>query len=276
MQVLTVAGERETHTSGDHAEQVGLAQAVTVAGAQDVSVALGTVVAVGAAAALNVGGGYAINVGGAINEAVAGVKSSQVGGEAIVVVGAHSEERVAKERESTTKGDAQFSIDGAVRTIVDGAVTDTVDGKVSIRAEEIFGCMFGEGTMQADKINIVVGGKLMLSLEKSGVIQFFGSSLTVNGEKIDLKGGTIKKMAAESGAAKKLAAGPLDPGSQALLLLQDQEGRPSRGVRFRATLPDGSVFDGMTDANGYARVPGAKGKSVKVKLVDHDGSAWGE
>jgi len=274
--ILTVAGSRETHVTASQTEQVGLAQTVTVGGAQDVTVSRVSVVSVGAAAALNVGGGYAINVGGAFNEAVGGVKSSQVGGEAIVVVGAHSEERVAKNRESTTGGDAQSSVDGAVRTIVDGNVTDTVDGKVTFRAEDLFGGNMGEGLLQADKISIAVGGKLLLSLEKSGKLQFFGKTLTVDGQQIKLKGGKIKKVGAGGGADGKVEAVALDPRRQAVLLIEDANGQPLRGVRFRARLPDGSVFDGKTDANGHARVPAANARDVKVTLVDHDEAAWGE
>ncbi|MGB8929757.1 MAG: hypothetical protein WCC48_00755, partial [Anaeromyxobacteraceae bacterium] len=274
--ILTVAGGRETQVAGSQTEQVGLGQTVTVGGAQDVTVAMASVVSVGAAAALNVGGGYAVNVGGAINELVGGMKSSEVGGASIVETGAHSEERVAEDRTSTTKGDAQFSIDGAVRTIVDGNVTDTVDGKVTIRAEDLFGCMFGEGTMQADKISIVVGGKLVMSLEKNGTLQFFGKTLTVDGKQIKLKGGKIKKVAAGTAGDGEADAVSLDPKSTAFVLVEDANGQPLRGVRYRAKLPDGSVLDGKTDANGYARVPAASARDVKVTLVDHDRSAWSE
>jgi type VI secretion system secreted protein VgrG len=65
-------------------------------------------------------------------------------------------------------------------------VYESVNGKCD-------GGSMSEGLLQADKINIVVGGKLLLSLEKSGTLQFFGKTLTVDGKQLKLKGGKIKK-----------------------------------------------------------------------------------
>jgi len=179
LQTLAVARERETQVAGSQAEQVGALQTVTVGQAQEVSVGMASSVLVGAAAALGVGAGYAVSVGGAIQEAVAGLKSSQVGGASIEVVGAHREERVAGKRESTTQGAAQAQVDGRALTKVDGDSTERVDGKVQIRVAEPHGGAYGEADFQADKLTIAVGGKVALSMEKSGAVTISGANLTI-------------------------------------------------------------------------------------------------
>jgi type VI secretion system secreted protein VgrG len=254
MQVLTVAGERETHTSGDHAEQVGLAQAVTVAGAQDVSVALWTVVAVGAAAALNVGGGYAINVGGAINEAVAGVKSSQVGGEAIVVVGAHSEERVAKERTTTIGDDYEAMVHDSARLLTDKDETINVGAGGQVSAGPLFSLNTAEGKVQAEKIIVEVGGKKMLVLDANG-IQIFATNFTIEGTQIQLKGGTIKKVAPDSAEATA---------NWVELELVDGDGNAVGNEPYELHLPNGEVKKGRLDGGGKARVEGIPRGSGRV------------
>jgi hypothetical protein len=149
---------------------------------------------------------------------------------------------------------------------VDGNVTDTVDGKVTIRAEDLFGGSMSEGLLQADKINIVVGGKLLLSLEKSGKLQFFGKTLTVDGQAIKLKGGKIKKVGAGGDAQGKAAAASLakQEGVERIEVeVVDALGNPAPQEPVRIER-DGAQKDLRADSDGRLLVLVPTGKTAKA------------
>jgi translation initiation factor IF-1 len=57
--------------------------------------------------------------------------------------------------------------------------------------------------------------------------------------------------------------------------LADPEGKPLPGERYRITLPDGSVREGLLDGKGRARVGGLpKGQQVKVTFPEYDADSW--
>jgi hypothetical protein len=52
----------------------------------------------------------------------------------------------------------------------------------------------------------------------------------------------------------------------------DDQGLP--GIRYRATLPDGSVREGRTSATGLARVDDVDSGNIEFTLLDYDKEAW--
>jgi type VI secretion system secreted protein VgrG len=272
---LIVAGARETHTGGNHTERVGLAQTVNVGGTEDVTIVLGSAVTIGAAAALSIGGGYAVNVGGVLNEAVGGMKSSQVGGAAVEIVGARRDERVAGERESMTGGDAAVDVTGGVESGVGGDGTETVSGKAAIGATDAVRiALAADGTLRADRVELVVGGKLLLSMDKGGAVTVSGSAVAVEGKAIAVKGGKVEKKTA--GEAKSASVPPPDLAELGYitLVITDGEGLPARNVRYRAELPDGSKHEGLTDWRGRAVILSPAEGDVQLTIPDLDDTFW--
>jgi N-acetylmuramoyl-L-alanine amidase len=117
-----------------------------------------------------------------------------------------------------------------------------------------------------------VGGKLLLSLEKSGKLQFFGKTLTVDGQAIKLKGGKIKKVGA--GAAATVTAQPVKEPFWIDLELRDKEGKAVPREKFRVELPDGSVRRGALDEDGKARVGVPTSGTCRVTLTRLDAELW--
>jgi type VI secretion system secreted protein VgrG len=56
--------------------------------------------------------------------------------------------------------------------------------------------------------------------------------------------------------------------------LNDDEGNPVAGEKYRIELPDGSVKEGTLDGNGHARVSGIEPGNCKITFPDRDGSSW--
>jgi hypothetical protein len=117
-----------------------------------------------------------------------------------------------------------------------------------------------------------VGGKLLLSLEKSGKLQFFGKTLTVDGQAIKLKGGKIKKVGAGGSASAKAEAAALAALAAAPAVLEfdlrDGDGAPIVNERVKAEFPDGTAREVRSNAAGKVQVPGPKAGNVKVTFPD--------
>jgi type VI secretion system secreted protein VgrG len=74
-----------------------------------------------------------------------------------------------------------------------------------------------------------------------------------------------------------LAYSPIDPVEVSWIELQmvDEQGQPVPGLRYRVTVPDGSVAEGTLDAQGYARVEGfVTGGDCQITFPDLDEEAW--
>jgi hypothetical protein len=56
--------------------------------------------------------------------------------------------------------------------------------------------------------------------------------------------------------------------------LVDLEGYPVAGERYRATLPDGSVHEGILGADGRIRYEGMSDGPCKIAFPDLDADAW--
>jgi len=269
-QTLTVAGKRETAVAGGHTERVGVQQAVTVAGHRDVTVRLGAVETVAAAAALNVGGGYAVNVAGVFNKAVAGLFSGQVGGARVEVVGGAREERVAGSSEAKIAGDLEIEVGGRVALSTLGDQKDDVGGAHEVEVAEPVSWDAKELLLEADKLSIVVGGDVALSLDQSGNVAIAAGTLTLEGTTLTLKGSKVDRSAAGSAASAAPEVTQLQPqpGERAWVevTLNDQDGKPVPNEWFRVEFPDGTVKEGRTDAKGHAWVPGPKEGNAKVSF----------
>jgi len=57
--------------------------------------------------------------------------------------------------------------------------------------------------------------------------------------------------------------------------LVDEDGEPAEGVKYRATLPDGSVREGTLDSDGKARFEGIDPGQAEISFPAVDGSEWG-
>ncbi len=176
---LTVAGARTTSVGVAHVEQVAAAQAVTVGGNQTVSVAAASAQSVGLAAALTVGGIYLVNVGGVHNQAVGGLKSTEVAGAAVEVVGGVRDETVGGGRASDTKGGAELEITGRVMIATGQDVTHVIDGKLELSLPQAMALLAKAGTLEADTLKVMVGGKVALEMKASGAVVLSGSDVTI-------------------------------------------------------------------------------------------------
>jgi type VI secretion system secreted protein VgrG len=254
-QTLAVMMNRETSVLGDHSETVGLAQTVNVTGEQTVHVAKATNVTVGAAAALNVGGVYLVNVGIDHNTLVGGARLEEIGGFKGELVGLHREERVLGDKSSTVKGEVVEQVDGSATRVTDGD-EEQVAERIEITVVELAQLAAKRVSIEADTFTVVVGGNVMLKMEKSGRAQIFGKTIVVDGEVIELSGGQIQK----------IEAGPPPTAGFAAVefTLTDKTGNPVAGELYRVELPGGKVVSGMTDSKGHAKVLGPKEGSAKV------------
>ncbi|KFE70570.1 type VI secretion system Vgr family protein [Hyalangium minutum] len=197
-QSLTVMGNRTTDISGDHHEDVANAQSITVAQVLKLDVAMASMENVAAAKALTVGGAYSVAVGLGFNEAVIGLKAEQVGGSFIEVVQLDREEKVDGDRSSKIFGEFKTAIPEELKVEIGKDLTETVKGDTLHAITGGFAWMAQEIELKADKLTVSVGGKVVLTVEQSGNIQWTGSSITVDGSQLKFKGSEVKRISAGS------------------------------------------------------------------------------
>ncbi len=68
----------------------------------------------------------------------------------------------------------------------------------------------------------------------------------------------------------------VEPKSWMEVQLVDEAGRPVAGEPYKITLPDRTVKEGVTDADGLARVTTRAGGTCKIQFPDLDRDAWEE
>ncbi len=268
-QTLNVAGQRETRVEASHAETVLGAQAVAVGAEQNIQLAGAKVVMVKAAAALNVGGAYMVSVGGLLNFAVGGARLEEVGGERLLSVGGDHRIDVAGSCEQKVGGDAERTVAGSyVSTAGTGeesfqVVTTKVAGQITLGGKKL-------ELSADDALTLAVGGKKLWAASASGTVLKV-KSLSVQGDEIAFKGGSITKEAPASAADQKtedLKQFPVE------LELVDQDGEPLEGEPFRVEFPDGTLVDGVTGPHGKTTVFGTAEGQAKVSFPRLDGKAW--
>jgi type VI secretion system secreted protein VgrG len=169
-------------TAGD-SESVESSQSVTIAGLYNLSckaastetVTLVKTLTVGGAALTVVGATHAVGVGLLRTETIAGQRTEIIGGS--------REESVEKNSTAKVMGDDQLQTKEGMRqsTGKDGKVE--VDGNAEKGVKEGAAFLAKKVELKADdKFNIVVGGKLLLSVDKSGNITVAAKTITVEGK----------------------------------------------------------------------------------------------
>ena len=56
--------------------------------------------------------------------------------------------------------------------------------------------------------------------------------------------------------------------------LKDDDGNPVPGEAFEAKMPDGRLYKGTLDRNGFARVEGVPAGQAEVRFPNMDDEAW--
>jgi type VI secretion system secreted protein VgrG len=203
-QSLKVAGNRTTGIRGSHDEEVEGNQSVAVSGMQNVFVVQNTDTSVSLAAALNVGAAYSINVALMKSESVEGDKSIQVGGASFEYVGAARLENVSEDRSTKVGSDFESQVKGSVSMAAGKDQKDDVGAKAHTQAVKAVASMAKAFQFKADKFSLIVGGNLIVSMEKSGAVKWFAKSLTIDGSNIKVKGGKVKMLGAGSLSSKSV------------------------------------------------------------------------
>jgi type VI secretion system secreted protein VgrG len=273
---LRVTGDRTTEVFGGHAEAVGAGQAVTVGGNRDVSVHAAASEVVVLAAALTVGGAYAVSVGAAENVAVGGALGRQVVGVYSEWVGAARDARVGGDASARVGGNDALDLREQARLTVGGDLQETVGEVFESEAGTAADWMAGGFELEAERLNLVVGGVVMLTMAQ-GQITFGGTSFTVNGN-VALRGASVAKL----GAAPPSRAAPAVTQVRELearrslvsVRVADREGKPLANVPVRVEMPDGSVQVVRSDAQGHAVASAPRDGMVKLSLPEHDQESW--
>ncbi|WP_342377428.1 type VI secretion system tip protein VgrG [Myxococcus stipitatus] len=212
-QTLAVTGNRDVEVRKDAVESVSAVQSISVAMAEKVDVAMASAETVGLAKALNVGGAYSVAVGLVMNEAVVGLRAEQIGRSSAEVVLLDREERVGGKRSSKVVGEFKTETPDNLRQETRKDHIEKVKGDAVHTIKSSIAWLAKELELMADTLTFSVGGKVVLRVEKSGDIQWTGSTITFDGSPLKLKGSQVKMVAA--GSQKRLkgkkAKAPKDP-----------------------------------------------------------------
>ncbi|PTL75695.1 type VI secretion system Vgr family protein [Vitiosangium sp. GDMCC 1.1324] len=197
-QSLQVRGNRTTNTKGSHSESVAENQSLTVARTFTSTIAMAASESVGAAKALTIGAGYSINVALALSEAVGGIKSVEVGAIHTEVVAGSRQEIISKDKQSKVGGDWRSQVKGQVAMSHGKNFDSSVGAKSRMDVKDTVACFAKTFELRADKFKLIVNDTLILSAEKSGNVQFFAKSFTIDGTDIKVKGSKVKLEASGS------------------------------------------------------------------------------
>ncbi|HEX5748765.1 MAG TPA: type VI secretion system tip protein TssI/VgrG [Archangium sp.] len=204
-QTLKVTGNRTTGIRGSHDEEVEGNQSVAVSGMQNVFVVQTADTSVSLAAALNVGAAYSINVALMKSESVEGDKSIQVGGASFEYVAGVRQESVAEDRSTKVGSDFESQVKGSASLAAGKDQKDDVGAKAHTEVGKAAASMAKAFQFKADKFSLIVGGNLIVSMEKSGAVKWFAKSLTIDGSNIKVKGGKVKMLGAGSLSSKSVS-----------------------------------------------------------------------
>lgn len=278
-QTLKVLQDRRTTVALGQNETVNGSSSVTVGAAQIHSTVLGSAVTVGLAASLNVGGVLAVTVGGLATVTVTGAMVETVAGSVKEAVDGPREVNVQGACERKVGGDEEIEVKERTAVQVAADLDEKIGGKVEIESKEPADLLAKKFRIQADELCLEVGGKLLVSMKKSGDVTIAPNAFTVKADgDLVVKGANVKMEAAgsgDSGAAKvtELKARKAGKGVSKVALAS-ADGAALAGVRFKAELPDGSVVEGSTDGGGNAAIPSSKEGDVKITLPDLDKDTW--
>ncbi len=181
-QQLTVTGGRTTTVALGQGETVEQVQSITVGGSLLASAALSSSETVGAAKALTVGGALLFQAAEGISVAVGGVKGEQVAGVRSERVEGSRDETVEKDRKLKVAGEDVVQTDKSLKITVGKDITEEVGKKAELGTPDKMSLSAKKMELKADKLNVVVGGKLLLTIEKSGKVKLFGKTLTLESD----------------------------------------------------------------------------------------------
>lgn len=272
-QSLAVTGNRSTQTSGSHSESIEGNQSISVARNVTASVTQAASESVGAARALTVGGSYLINVALAKNEAVGGLKSVEVGAALTEFVVGSRQEMVSKDKEAKVGLDFKTEVKGQVSETVGKDSKAESGARSQLTVKEATSKLAKEFQLKADKFSLVVNDKLILSMEKSGKVQLFAKTLTLDGSDIKVKGSKVKLEPAGSLKDKSVKNKDIDalPEDQLKKSVAAQfelpEGVSLEGQSFEVKLADGSKKSGKL-GGGMTSVAEAKPGQAELSFPD--------
>jgi type VI secretion system secreted protein VgrG len=276
-QTLNVQGSRTTSVGQNHTEDVTLKQSVSVAGDRHVLVSSSVDTDVLALGALTVGGAYSVLVAGVLTESVGIKKTAAVAGSREETFAGSHDEEVTKKSEAKVGGDFQIDVKGGVTIETGKDHQETVEGKLELETKNALAWRAKELKLEADKITIVVDGKVALKIDSDNVT-FGAAAFTLDGSNIAIKGNSVKKEAAGSASSASTKVTEIKPlegdSASGAVSLSDQHGKPTANEWIRAELPDGTVKQGRTDGGGGASIPAAKDGDIKVSLPGQHEDAW--
>ncbi|HVE85299.1 MAG TPA: type VI secretion system tip protein TssI/VgrG [Myxococcales bacterium] len=183
-QTNTITKNRTTTIGVNDTERVMGNETVTVSGKHNVSakqtatetVGLAKGVHVGAAAFTLVGAAHQLGVGLLRSEAVAGSKSETIAGS--------RDEKVDKNKSAKVVGDDSIETKESLSqaTGKDANVTVEVKGNAELGVKEGISVMAKKVELKAEsKLNLIVGGKLLVTVDSGGKVQVNASTITVEG-----------------------------------------------------------------------------------------------
>ncbi|MBM7116343.1 type VI secretion system Vgr family protein [Archangium primigenium] len=191
-QGLRVRGHRTTSTLGSHDETVDVLQSIRVQRNVTTTVALTSAETVGSAKALTVGAGYAINVGLALSEDVAEDKHVRVGAVRLERVGGSRQETIAEDSDAQVKLNFQSRVKGDLSRVIGKDLEEKVSKKSELSVKQEAACLAKTFAFKAETFSLVVDGKPILRIEKSGKVKFTPKTLTIDGSTVQFKGAKIK------------------------------------------------------------------------------------
>jgi type VI secretion system secreted protein VgrG len=276
-QTLQVRGNRSTSTRGSHSEEVEGNQAISVAKNVTATISQAAMESVGAGKALTIGAGYAINVALVLNEAVGGLKSTQVGAAYTEYIEESRQEIISKDKETKVGRDFQTEVEGGVSLVTGKDQKDDVKGEMVIEIKEAVAWLAKTFEQKADKFSLVVGGNLILQMEKSGNVKLFAKALTIDGSNVKIKGSKVKLEPAgslKSGSGKKADIKKLakaTPRSSVVFQTLSTGSEVLEGKEFALKLADGSTRKGKLDSSGMAQMDGVKPGKVTLTFPERGG-----
>ncbi|MBZ4416951.1 type VI secretion system tip protein VgrG, partial [Myxococcus sp. RHST-1-4] len=255
-QTLLVQKNRDTRTTQSHDESVEGNQTMTVGKNVTVLVTQGAMENVGAAKATTIGGGYSVNVALASNEATGGARLVEIGAAHTEHVLGSRQEMVSKDKQVEVGADWDLRTKGQLTLTVGKDWTEEVGKKSTLWVTEPMAGLAKKFELKADTFNLLVGGNLILKMEKAGnKVTFALKTLTIDGKEVKIKGGKVKMEAAGSLKSDSREAAELehfkDPDPVKVeFTLKDTDGNPIKDQPFELHMPDGTIKKGRVDGSG--------------------------
>jgi type VI secretion system secreted protein VgrG len=278
-QTDTVSGNRLTRVGVLDGQETGRVHSVTVQGSMNVLVGEAAATTVGAGAALTVGGILSLAVGGVGTTAVGGLLARTVAGSSVEVVGKSRDETVGESQRLTIGGDSEEQAGTNLSSSAGKDLEETLGANAETAVKDTLAIMAKSIEIDGDQVSLVVGGKLLWEMKKSGDLAIAASNLTVDASsEIKLKGSKVAKESSASAGQKQVKLKELADLAKSRgsvkVAAKSVDGDPVANVRFKAELPDGSTVEGITDAEGRAAIPASKQGEVKLSFPDLDAGSW--